>query len=263
MATKVKSDFITAEGLLNFSLLHPGQAKDGQRAGSKAYTLELSLDPLVDAFTANNSIIDAVSRVAQANAPNPNLWQSFVFGPTGILRKLEEMPGRNPSLYGYAHGKYVLSMSKTLSLKSLKMEGADLTNPTVRAEYDRKVAEAAPKVVRFTDPANSADAQRVQEENVKRVARGETLLDASQRVLIPCHPSEIWDGCTVRVFGHCYWEGNIHKKVLLSFDQVLLVRQGPRLVPEASPDAVFGSFAPPSDLAPPPAGQPDPWKIAI
>lgn len=251
---KIKNvDFVTAEGILGFPLLFPGQAKDGQTPGSKAYTAEWSGDPLADAqsIAQNKSIIDAVTKVAQqVDAAN---WQKFVYAPYGVLKRLEEYPGRTTSKYPYAAGKFVLNMSKTLSLKSLKMEGADLSNPAVRAEYDRKIAEGAPKVRKFANWANPMDVQVIHQMNQENLYKGLPAIVDGAPTLIPVRSDEIWAGCIVRLGGQAYYEGNFHKKVLLNFDTVLLCRQGERLVGESNPDATFGGFAPPADLAPPPA----------
>jgi hypothetical protein len=241
--------------MLSFPALFPGQAEDSQRAGSKAYKCEI-VTPAPD-----QSLIDAVSYVAKfydSSQINPQTgapyWHRHVFGPMGRLKRLEEFPRRKPENYPYAVGKYVIGLSKVVSLKGLKMENANLADPLIRAEYDRKVREAAPKVVKFLNPADPSDLQWVAEENQRRAFANMVPISEADmlRTTRPLRSDEIWAGCKVKVFGRAYWDSNVHKTVLLALEQVLLVSHGERLVSgEASPDDVFAAFAPTADLAPP------------
>jgi hypothetical protein len=251
---KEKCNFVTEVGMISFPALFPGQAEDSQRAGSKAYKCEFITDD------PGQSLINAVSYVAafydsaqinpQTGAPH---WHRHVFGPLGRLKKLEEYPRRNPAVYSYAINKYVIGVSKVVSLKGLKMEGANLSDPLVRNEYDRRVGAAAPKVSKFLSLHDPADIAWVAEENQRRqFANMAPLTEADiPRTTRPCRPDEIWPGCKVRIYGRAYWDANVHKTVLLALEQVLLIAQGDRLVGgEQSPDDVFGAFAPAADLAP-------------
>jgi|SRR6185437_312609 len=244
-------------GMLSFPALFPGQAEDSQQAGSKAYKLELVFD------TPDQSLVNALAYCAQFHdfdqRINPRtgrpMWERHIYGAEGRLKKLEEYPKRKPETYPYAVNKYVVGISKVVSLKGLKMEGANLTDPLVRAEYDRKVAQAAPKVSKFLNPHDPADEQWVGEENQRRQFANMPPIMPEQMHLHtrPVRSDEVWAGWTVKVFGRVYWDAKTHKTGLLALEQVLCVAPGDRLVAgEASPDDVFGSFAPTADLAPAP-----------
>ncbi len=264
---KEKCNFVTEPGMISFPVLFPGQAEDSQKAGSKAYKCEFVTD------NPGQELVNAISHVAQfydSSAINPHTgapyWHRHVYGPMGRLKRLEEYPRRKPETYPYAVGKFVIGVSKVVSLKGLKMEGANLADPTVRAEYDRRVASSAPQVVKFMSAHDPADLQWIAEENQRRAFANMPPIHESQiaQTTRPCRPDEIWAGCKVRISGRAYWDDNVHKTVLLALEKVLLVSHGERLVGgEIPPDQVFGAFAPAADLAPPsPWGQPAPQPPA-
>jgi len=259
-------EFITDVGLITFPKVFPGQAEpSAEGSTTQAYKTE-HVTP-----TCSQSLISAVSYVAsmfdskQINpATGRPIWERHVFGPLGRLKKLEEMAGRDPAKYPYAVGKYVYNLSKPVSLKMIKMEGKNLADPVVRAEYDKRINEAAPKVVKFLDRYNPVDLDWVQQENQTRAFRNLPPIseETMHQITRPLRSDELWAGCNVRIAGRAYW--NEHKKtVSLFLEQIMLVSQGERLAGgEASPDQVFGAFAPAADLAPVSAGQSqqdDPW----
>jgi hypothetical protein len=249
-----QTEFVTGEGILGFPALFPGQAVDSQTPGSKSYKLEWAGD-----IQPDEPIVKAVSIVAQAH--DPANWQHYVFGPVGRLRKLEEMAspipgkGRDASKYPYAAGKYLVGFSKTISLKFLKMEGADLSDPSKRALYNAAIDSNAPPVRKYCNVANPTDVAQIEAMNLSLRTSGRPPIPESDyyKTLIPVRPDEIWAGCIVRVLGRAFWSATARgREVLLGLESVLLVRQGERIVGEVSPERHFGAFAPPAELAPPP-----------
>jgi hypothetical protein len=261
--SREETTFVTGEGILSFPALHPGEAQDSEVSpGSKVYKCEL-VTPTVD------EVAKAVTLVAQTN--DKDNWQKYVFGPQGRLRKLEEMPGRDPSKYPYATGKYMISFSKTISLKFLNIEGANLTDPVQRAKYDAAVASHAPKVKKFANPNNPADMAKIQAVVQEKSLRGLSVPKENEyfKMLIDVEPHEMWPGCIVKVHGRAYWQ-HLKKtggRVLLGLESVLFVREGERLVGESNPDEVFAPFAPSTELAPSPFAQQtakaDPWGALV
>lgn len=253
MAVKIdKESFVTEEGILSFPSLFPGQAEDSQTPGSKSYKCELVVPRQADG-SPGQAIVQAVSKVAQQG--DANNWQRHVYGASGRLKTLEDMPGRDKSKYPYAVGHYILSFSKVISLKFLKMEGANLADPVQRANYDKAVHAAAPPVVRFANPNVPADLAYIEQENLKRSMLNQPPISPADyhKTFIPVRPDEIWAGCIVRIQGYAYWsETPRGKGPLFGLTQVLFVRPGERLAgAPASPDEAFGGFAPAADLAPP------------
>lgn len=253
-----QTEFVTREGILGFPALFPGQAVDSQTPGSKSYKLEWAGD-----ITPDEPIVKAVSIVAQTN--DPANWQHYVFGPVGRLRKLEETAspipgkGRDASKYPYAAGKYLIGFSKTISLKFLKMEGADLSDPAKRALYNAAIDSNAPPVRKYCNTTNPLDVAQIEALNMKARTEGRPTIPEHEyyKTLIPVRPDEIWAGCIVRVLGRAFWSQTPRgKEVLLGLESVLLVRQAERIVGETSPDRAFSAFAPPSELAPPPPAAP-------
>jgi hypothetical protein len=261
-----ETSFVTPEGILSFPALHPGEAQDVEVSpGSKSYKCEL----IVPTITVNDQITKAVALVAQTN--DKVNWQKYVFGTQGRLRKLEEMPGRDHSLYPYAVGKFVLGFSKIISLKFLKMEGTALTDPAQRVKYDAAVAAHAPKVKKFANPNNPADMAKIEAIVQEKSLRGLTVPKENEyfKMLIDVEPHEMWAGCIVKVHGRAYWNDNKKTggRVLLGLESVLFVREGDRLVGESNPDEVFAPFAPSEELAPSPFAQQtakaDPWGALV
>lgn len=243
-----KTSFVTPEGILGFPALYPGQAVDSNTPGSKAYKAEWSGDVL-----PTDPLAQAITFVAQSmDASN---WERYVFGTSGRLRKLEEMPKRDPSKYPYAQGKIVVNFSKIVSLKFLNMEGANLADPETRRKYDQGINAQAPGAHKYANPNLPGDLQKIEEKNADLIARGLTPIKEADyfKTIIPVASHEIWPGCYVRISGNAYWtEGtSLGKAVLVNFSNVLLTRTGERLVSEASADRDFGAFAPTSELAPP------------
>lgn len=258
-----QTEFVLPDGTVNFLRIHAGQAKAGKESIHRSYSLEWSGD-----LTQESQIVQCVMNVAKFY--DPTNWQRHIWAPYGALLRLNEKAeatGRDVSLYSYADGKFVVGLSKVISLKMAGMEGANLSDPVVREKYDRFVDSQPPKVSRFADPNNPFDIQLIEEENRKRVLHNLTPYKESDyyKVLLPCRVEDIWGGCVGKVCGRAYWS-DIRKKVHFALEQVLLVRQGPRLQgADKSPDEVFGAFAPTAAMAPPSAPPPPPvnagWNL--
>ncbi|MDE2099339.1 MAG: hypothetical protein KGL39_18945 [Patescibacteria group bacterium] len=265
---RTEVSFILPEGTLSFPKLFPGQAETIPQSGNASYKCEwsgqLPVNEQPQASPHPTSIIRAVMYVAQTMdtaSPPINIngqqypgWYKHVFGPTGRLRKLEEMGGRDYAKYGYAHGCYVVSLSQIWSPRAVGMENANLSDPTVRAQFDRAVAAKAPRAHRFANPSDPADVARIEQINAENALRGLQVKQPHEyhTVMLPLEPHEIWAGCKVRISGSAYWNPNPVQgsKVGLRFDHILFVRQGERLVGDKSPDDVFASFALSAAMAP-------------
>lgn len=255
---KDKTDFVTDVGIGSFIFAMPGQAKPNQNnAASMTYSIELS----GDICNPGSQLVQAVSYVAQmcdplANQINPAtgrpMWERHVYGPTGKLKRLEEHMGRDLSKYQYAAGKYVVNFYKNVSMKQCGMGNADINDPATKAKFIQAVAGFAPKVVKYANPLNPADVQRILEMNQDRQLKGlpPILEHEYHKTRIPVLPHEIWPGCNVRVVGHAYWEGTFKKTVSLALDMILLVSEGPRLAAIERSEDCLDAFAPAADLAP-------------
>lgn len=264
-----KVSFITEIGRLAFTNTLPGDARPPKEAPNKlSYGCEWS------GPNPGQSIVDAVSFVAQnfdSGVEPPTVfmngqqyqnpvagqprWKRHVFGPTGRIRRLEEFDPtqRDFKKYDYAAGMFVIPIKKTLSLKSVKMDGQDLADPAVRKLFTEKVALEAPKTVRYIDQNNPFDMAWVENENRNRILKGVAPMDLNgpEQHFMPVQSSEIWSGCYGRVAGRCYWDDTNQKTVLLALDAVLLTGPGERLSGgSVNPDRLFGGFAPPAHLAP-------------
>lgn len=240
-------EFILPEGILNFMLLFPGQAEDSYTPGNKCYKVEWSGD-----IGPNESVVQAITKVAQAN--DPANWQRHIFGANGKLKKLEEMPKRDPAKYPYAAGKYVIGLSMVVSPANVGMKDANLADPAQRARYEQAIVARAPGVVRFPNLAVQADIDRVIALSNERITQGLPGIPEADyyKTLIPVLPHEVWPGCIGRVLGRAYWNANGKPATVgLALERVLLVRQGERLVAQSNPDSAFAAFAPPAELAPP------------
>jgi hypothetical protein len=229
--------------------LFAGQAETSKESINKSYKCEWSGD-----IFEGDKVIECVTNVAKHHDPSD--WQRHIWAPHGRLLRLEECAGRTKSKYSYAAGKFILDFSKVVSLKMAKMEGANLTDPAQRSKYDAFVDASAPKVSKLCNPSNPSDLAKVEAINRERVLRNLTPYSESEyhRVFLTVEPHEIWAGCIVKVCGRAYWS-DIRKKVHLALEQVLLVREGPRLVGgDKSAEDVFGSgLVPDPSMAPPPS----------
>ena len=250
-----KSQFVTDVSIVNFAKLFPGQAEESEKkAGSKYYKCEIY------SKTLSKSMIDAFSYIAQIYAPNN--WQDHVNAQFKTLEQMctpvpgQPVPKRQYDKYPYAVGHYVMNFSKSVSLKMLKMEQANLSDPAVRAEYDLKVNQAAPKITRYANINDPADIARIEQLSRDNMLRGVPPIAQADyaRVMLPVTSSELWNGCKVRVFGRVYWDEKIHKTCLPALEQIMLVGPGERISGgyEARPEDVFGAFAPAENLAPDP-----------
>ncbi len=252
-------EFVLQDGTINFLKLFAGQARASKDAIHKSYGLEWSGN-----IAPDSPIVRAVTNVAK-HYDKAN-WDRHIWAPFGALLRLEEKcaaTGRDISKYPYAHGMYVIGINKVVSRKMAGLdENANLSDPLLREKYDRYVDSVPPKVSRFADPNNPFDVQAIEGENRKRVLANLTPYREADyyKVMLPVKPEEIWGGCIAKVCARAYWL-ETKKQVCFGLEQVLLVRQGPRLQGmDKSPDEVFGAFAPAASLAPPPPAPPA-WNL--
>lgn len=247
--------FVTPECILSFPALFPGEAQDSEvSAGSKVYKCE----GICSKITEDDQIAKVTTLVAKTF--DEKNWKKHVFGANGRIRLLEEMPGRDPAKYPYAVGKYVLGFSKTISLKFLNMQDANLADPVQKAKYDAEVNAQAPRIKKFVNPNNPADLSKLREKIEEMALKGKPVPQESEysKQLIDVEPHEIWPGCIVKIQGHAYWQDNkTNKRVLFGLDNILFVREGERLVADTDPDSAFAAFAPDAGLAP------DAWSAAV
>lgn len=256
-----KCEFVTEEGRLAFIALFPGEARASMSNANKSYKAEIWLDPTK--LRQDSPMIQAISLVAQTFDQSGNItradgmqapgWSKHLYGPKGKLRYLHETE-RDSNKYPQYENQLIASFSSTYSLKSLKLEGLDLSSSEGRAKYDMAINSKAPGAYKFANPNVQADLVKVERQNEERKLRGQAYIpeDKYHEVLLPVEPHEIWSGCYGRVSGRAYWSDNgLRPGVNLSFSHVLLTRTGERLYAgEASPDAAFSGFAPSADLAP-------------
>ena len=252
-----KVSFQTDEGIGAFIKLFPGQGEPSANTpGSMTFGLELSM------LTVSKSMIDAATVVAQTYDPAD--WERHVWGRkllgggtdgTGLIHKLEEMTTRKAADYPYAAGRYVRGMNKTVSLKMLKMENANLADPIQRKRYDDAMAAAAPCVYRFFNLNLPDHRIKFEQMNQELLQRGQAMVPESEayRKTFKMEPHEVWSGCIFRCTGRTYWS-EVRKTVQCSLENVLFVREGERLMGTATPDQQFAEFAPSAELAPPTGG---------
>lgn len=240
-----KCQFVTDVALCNFPTVLPGQAQTSRDNNTtKIYGIELYLPEI------KGSLLDAMTYVAgfydKARSPMIHVANK--------IKKLEEMPTRDPAKYPYAQGMYVVNIRKNVSLKMLKMDGANLNDPATRALYETRVNEQAPNVVRLANLEDPGDLARIDQVNQQRaLLKLQPLTPTNGRLWLPCTAQEIWGGCKVRVAGRVFWEGQYKKTIALALEQVMLVAQGDKLqAGEANPEDLFGGFAPAEALAPDP-----------
>lgn len=245
--SREETSFVTEEGIASFPHLYAGEAQSNDTNGNMAYKVEWIGD-----LTSQSQIVKTVSLVAQTYGGGN--WQAFVAGAAGRLKKLEEMPKRDPSKYPYAVGKYVLGFTKTISPGFLGMKKPDLTNPATRARFDAGVLENAPGVVKFANPNNPADLYKLEQINQTKIIKGLPIIKEADyyQTRIPVEREEFWPGCYIRIAGYAFWSENtpLGKTVLLGLSAVLMTRQGERLVGGSNPDEAFDAFAPTADMAP-------------
>lgn len=240
-------EFVLPEGILTFMSLFPGQAQDSQTAGNKTYKCEWG-GPLGQ----DEAVRRAVWTVAQFHDPN-NANEHYA----DAFRTIEQMRGRDRSLYPYyvGTGRIVLGLSMVVSPKSLKLTNLNLTDPADRMKYDTAVNAAAPGAVRFANPSDPADVAILEQMSRDNMLKGVPAIMPADyhRTMIRLQPHEIWPGCFGRVAGRAYWHAT-RKAVHLSLESaVCMTRTGERVGGGAqAPDAIYGAFAPPADLAPPP-----------
>ncbi len=244
-------EFITDEVLITFPHVFPGNTKRNEKSGNHSYTLEAVHEPTL---TWETPMVKAVRRVAEEF--DKQNWQRHVFGQIGVFKRLEDMPKRNASKYPYAQGKFILNFSRVVSLAFLKMKDANLADPAQRAAFEAALAREAPRVVRFANPNDPNDIAQISAMNQELALKGLPQIPAEKirMTLLPVASHELWSGCYGRIHGRAYWANNaMPATVCLSLEMILLTRQGERLgAAPASPDDVFGEFAPTAELAPPP-----------
>lgn len=254
-----ETEFVTPEGILTFMALYPGEHVES--FSNRAYKVEWIGD-----IPANHPMIKCARRVAGEFDKNP---ERCIFGPTGRLQKQEEKLNRKQ--YDHAVGKYIIDFSKVMSLKSLKLNDLDLTNPVHRQRYDAALDEGAPCAHRYvrTDSDGAIlqeDLQRIQVLNQERLLKGLPAYDPAQygRILLRVPPAELWSGCYGHVSGYFYWNTNGKPPTLgIGLNNVLMTRQGERLIAVSSPDQAFAAFAPSAELAPQKPVEEQDWSTLL